>query len=401
MKRTLWLRYWRRSAAIVARLRRQGFLPRIQVWCLTGAERHTGVSLTVVFAGGATTMRYVEYVVFGQAEAVKSLGQAWIWRVSRLALRACQPDLQFIETSSRWYRWLAHDVDFFLPAWIEGTITQRRMRERMQRSLRKNLRRIDKQGYRYEITREPAELKDYYERMYRPYMRNTHGNRAVIVPYEHMIRHADIGELILVKQGEEAVAGAMILFERRQVRTWSLGVRDGDHEHVRRGATAALYYFNMLYLQELGIEACNFGGSRAFLADGALQFKRLWGFELTQSRRHGFWLQHAHSAGALAFLLNNPFIHVHNGMLCGIGFARSGDEENMRTRLELLARGLGLQELALRGVTGGATLEGTPRCARDRRNAAHAPVSRPPAYGSVSGDGETVLGLREGSCADS
>jgi hypothetical protein len=114
---------------------------------------------------------------------------------------------------------------------------------------------------------------------------------------------------------------------------WSYGVRDGDPVHTQEGALGALYYFSMEYLREKGYDMLHFGGSRAFLRDGVLQFKRKRGMQLVGLPKRGFQIR---PLGGITeskdFFIRNPFIYEDNSLLRCAVFLDGGqpcDEEDI------------------------------------------------------------------------
>jgi hypothetical protein len=146
--------------------------------------------------------------------------------------------------------------------------------------------------------------------MYRPYILKVHGNRAALMSYDAMMNAYGITELLLIKQGGNYIAGENLLYEGKSVRAWSLGVVDGETQHVKNGVIGALYYYKIGYLQGRGYRKFNAGASRPFLKDGVIRYKRKWGLSLTCPRPGGWWLRYdpAHPS-AQAFISVNPFIY--------------------------------------------------------------------------------------------
>jgi hypothetical protein len=90
---------------------------------------------------------------------------------------------------------------------------------------------------------------------------------------------------------------------------------------VQQGMLAALYIFCFEYLHEKGFKHVNMGGSRPFLRDGVLKFKRKFSQTVTNGRWEGFSLKILSLTPVVrTFLMNNPFIFFTRGLLHGAVF---------------------------------------------------------------------------------
>lgn len=294
---------------------------RLHVWLLEGRERHSGEELTILYAGHLLNKNYIAHLAYGDDHRETRLGKAWTWSVARIAKAHPAAALIFTETEEAYFNRFAGPDDFYIPCWIDGEIEFARYNELVKHSetLKSDIRKIRKQGYTYEISRDKDKFDLFYYEMYRPYILKAHGNRAALMSYEAMMSKASITELLLIRQGDEYVAGENLLYENGSVRAWSLGVRDGDYRHVKEGAIGALYYYKIEYLSGRGFARFDAGASRAFLKDGVLQYKRKWGLRLTRPRAGGFCLRkRCQLTMADTYIFNNPFIHSRNQILYGL-----------------------------------------------------------------------------------
>jgi hypothetical protein len=333
-----------RATKTLKSVRERVRLFRPTVWCIEGTERHTGCPLKIIYAGRKIHQRYFSHIAFGDGPHREALGRTWTWRVARFLRNHPDADMLITETSAAYFEKFAAREDFFIPLWVEGQIFHSRLDRHLRGSLRDDLRKVRKHGYSYEITRDPEKLRMFHHEMYEPYISMVHGDRAALMSLDALLSKAGHADLLLVRCAEDYVAGGVFLYEGGAVRTWSLGIRHGNHAHVRKGAIAALYYYKILYLKEQGYDSFNAGASRAFLRDGALQYKRKWGMTLTGPRPGGFWLRRlSQSPGVLAFLVNNPFIYARDNTLHGMAYSvDAAPTEETSRQLGKLHRGLGL-----------------------------------------------------------
>ncbi|MBK8161634.1 MAG: hypothetical protein IPK65_00330 [Gammaproteobacteria bacterium] len=321
----------------INRLRERIRRYRLHAWLLDGMESHVGPR--ILYAGHLLNLNYIAHIAHGDNCRVEKLGKVWIQSIGRLARSVPAVDIIVIETDENYYARHAGRQDFYIPCWIDGMIEFSRFNALLPHSenIKSDLRKTKKQNYHYEISKETDKFDLFYHTMYRPYILKAHGNRAALMSYDAMMKKASITKLLLIKQGDEYVAGENLLFEEGRVRAWSLGVKDGDYKHVKDGVLGALYYYKIQYLSGLGYNSYHSGACRSFLKDGVLQYKKKWGLCLTQARPGGFWLQiPARSEGAAVFLKDNPFIHLDNGKLCGTIFSDGVPIEEQITSIRKL-----------------------------------------------------------------
>jgi len=154
----------------------------------------------------------------------------------------------------------------------------------------------------------------------------------------------------------------------------------------------ALDYLRSQYLAERGYKALHMGGSRPFLLDGVLRHKRELKVRLSDHTKRIFSLNlTASSAGAKAFIANNPFIYENKGTYRGAIFI----EPDLPLSQERL------RELYDEIPYGGTGRSFAVRCPRWRRETARADFSE----GSLdsgssvqhgSGQSEPAAGTRLG-----
>ena len=178
------------------------------------------------------------------------------------------------------------------------------------------MRRVRSRRLTYEITRDPQKFDDFYYNMHVPYITKTFGKCAYLLPYKVLREEFESSDLILIKSGEQAIAGQLIWYCGDGPFLESMGIRDGDKEHVKNGASCALYHYAMEYLHEKGDPKAIVGWSRPFLHNGVLNFKRKWSQVITYSGRWGFAMRVLLPTAAVkSFLRNNPFIFKRRGLL--------------------------------------------------------------------------------------
>jgi len=262
--------------------------------------------------------------------------------------------LAVLETNQAMHQWLGDDGWFFIPAWLVGEI-QVPLPEKALRSdtVRTIHRKIRKYGFEYEVTCEEARFKEYYDNMHVPYVTKEYGPTACLQSYAEMRTRCEAAGYALVllrkkSQPDVIVAGGLVIYEPEKPRLWSFGVRDGNVELVREGVLAALYFFCFEHLAKQGFKLANMGGSRPFLRDGVLTFKKRISQSIVLGRWEGFAVRILELTPATkAFLLNNPFFFVSRGRVHGAVFTEAPLTAKMVEELEHAFFYAGMNKLLL------------------------------------------------------
>jgi hypothetical protein len=256
------------------------------------------------------------------------LGRVWLWQLSSSRwVRKRDCSLVFIQADPFLQRFLDQDDWFFIPLWISGTVKLPVSDHVLKsKSMRSDVRRIEEAGLQGRVTRDPERFDDFYHNMYVPHVTKAHGSSVYVNPYDTMRTRLEDGDLVLIRDGEQDIAGMMIVYDHDRPRLWSAGVRNGDHRHLDRGALTAVYRFSCDHLARKGFDSASMGLSRPFLKDGVLRYKRKWAQKIVGSVPDRIALKvvgDTHVTGA--FLRNNPFIFESSGELQGAVFLSEQD----------------------------------------------------------------------------
>jgi hypothetical protein len=289
---------------------------RVEVWSVEGVEQHSGQPLSLLCGLRGETKNYILQLIYGDQYRQRSLGRYWLWNLSK-AIPAADGDPAMILNWSclMYFRFVRADDWFFIPDWVYGEVALPRDAEAL-RKVNGDLRRIRSHGLTYEITRDPQKFDDFYYNMHIPYISKTFGKCAYLLPYKVLKDEFEKSDLILIKSGEQAIAGQLIWHCDDGPFLESMGIRDGDKEHLKNGASCALYHYAMEYLHQQGSPKAIVGWSRPFLHNGVLNFKRKWSQVITFSRPWGYGMRVLSPTAAVkSFLRNNPFIFNRGGLL--------------------------------------------------------------------------------------
>jgi hypothetical protein len=147
-------------------------------------------------------------------------------------------------------------------------------------SLRSDLRRIERSGYRSEIwpySRERSAL--FYDRYLVPHARLRFSDGAAVPDFDWIDRSFGAGcALVALPPGGDEPDAMVVVVERGDV-LWvaHLGTRNAAATRGT-GGVAALYAFAIRLAHQRGMRLIDLGRSRPWLRDGVTRFKWKWGF---------------------------------------------------------------------------------------------------------------------------
>ena len=311
---------------------RQSVLPHLR-WLripltLIEGQSASGAALRIAFGGSDADRHYLQGIAFEGEVKQRPLGSHMTWRCESIALQN-KCDLVLLRSSEFARRLGFARSWYFIPSWIscETRFDEEAVFVGKSPSRRRDIKQIDKNEFRYEITRDAERLSYFHERMYKPLIQKSHGGAALAMSREYMMEKVSTAdaELVEIYQRDESVAGSFILYENGIPRLFSEGVLDGDKRYFRQGVGMAIYLFSFRHLLSRGFDRANVGRSRAFLRDGALYFKRRLGISIVDSTPTGYVLRAlSDSSGVKEFLFNNPFVTMESGKLKGVEFRAQG-----------------------------------------------------------------------------
>jgi hypothetical protein len=207
----------------------------------------------------------------------------------------------------------------------------RKLREKSRETLRK----IRKRGYTFRVSRDNAELRHFYDRMFVPHIRKQYGELARVEDFESVQKQFAAGALILALKSDAPVAGALVRFAGARMEYRRMGVLDADRVHVTQGAQSALFYYMLRYAKDQGFQAVDFMVSLAYLNDGVYLAKRDWGADVVAERddddtRLYYFNREGRDRLAEIYARVLPIVEDERGLLLGVLGARDDDSADRK-----------------------------------------------------------------------
>ncbi|MBL4819965.1 MAG: hypothetical protein JKY98_03100 [Gammaproteobacteria bacterium] len=307
---------------------------KVELVELKGTCKLTGVPISIVCGVGEKTNHYLAELLYEPEYQVNSLGCTWLWNASRFTARIVPEAVVFFTEIGRQNKKLVfYGKNYFrIPLWVRGEV-RLPLNESVtkKKDYREQIRKIRKAGFDFEVTRSRAQFEDFYENMYVPQVSLSHGDSSQLTSMESLAKVFDKLELLVVKMGEQAVAGELISYEDSTPKLRAVGVRDRNPELLKKGALAACYSFALQYLEQQGFSDVNVGDSRGFINDGVLTYKRKWGQSIVEPRSIILLMKvMQNTPNARELLRNLPIICENGGALASMVFSDETELDAMR-----------------------------------------------------------------------
>jgi hypothetical protein len=308
------------------------------VWSIS-SKLHTDENIRALFIGKGDELdkNYFRSLIFDENYDENYLGKVWLWSLIYYLWRTRKNhDLIIVKTKMKICHLFKSKKRFVIPDWISCEIDlccDLEAESISKNAFRTYLKKVKKGNFGYTITKDPHYFHFFYNNMYLPYILNRHGDLGLKVSLERMKRSFENGELLLIKDGEEVIAGEIIDYKAMNgiPRATQLGVLSGDFDYVKKGALIALYYYTIEYLRKRNYEKFSVGLARPFINDGMLNHKLYWGANIGCETSKAFLLCILSYKKCLkAFLSSNPFIYKDKNNLNLATFGKGNSKQEKK-----------------------------------------------------------------------
>jgi hypothetical protein len=312
---------------------------RLVRWDVSGNERFCGHAISLTYFGHDFGFRTILQKLFAPGHTVTRTGRGWLGAPG-FPMTPTNKASDIVAIELDYAQWQARDTGagFFLPIWMRTEILVADAYQQMKKSssVKDDLRRMRKNKIVCEVSHNTAELREFYDNIYLPYILARYGDLALPDGWDVMVSTANGGELILAKSAAGELLGG-ILMGRNSKRMYAraVGQISNDRATMNTGVGSALYLASFERAKLYGYDRVGFGLTGPFLNDGLLRFKKKWGLRLLNECVQGIWLQFNNATAAVeSFLINNPFIYRDAGKIYGIVFTSDPeltDDQSLHT----------------------------------------------------------------------
>lgn len=326
----------------------------LKIYLVEGKSKVTGERISLVYYsnfGQDIFPAFLANKLFSSNPTIKKIGRKPIFLLSKQvyfdsvdAIMVC---------CDRFFHRFVHKSGFFVFPYmvdmvLDTSVSLKYLVERnhISQSAYSDIRNIKKYHYSFEITTEIEKIKMFYYSMYQPMIYNRHEDSLLYTPPFVFFKYLrEIGyKLLLVKDNKFPISGVFFHESADELFVRYAGVYDGRFDLIQKGASAAHYYYSLLYAHQRGIDQLNVGAARPFFDDGVFRYKRKWGMKVI--RADGFLnpeicgiFPSKDSQAIKKFLIESPVIGLTNdNEQAGYFFFLKTDEITKRKKEEILEK---------------------------------------------------------------
>jgi hypothetical protein len=139
-----------------------------------------------------------------------------------------------------------------------------------------DLNRIIRSDLKSIISKSSDDFNAFYSDMYLPYINQRFGNTMIAKKKRRLKKDFDSGFLMLMKDRQKFIAGAIVRVNNDTVTEATIGVIDGSAKYLKSGVSGEMDYHLHEWAASKGKKYINIGHTRPFPSDGVYFNKRKW-----------------------------------------------------------------------------------------------------------------------------
>lgn len=294
------------------------------VHLIKGKKKSSNLGFTTLAFGDVQFSHYFANLVYSDDYEIKALAKATYYDIPKI-INHTDADIILVQADGALSRFLSRLGFLILPkiCFTLNVSASERLFARVSRLRRRNISMIKKQGFTYEITREPEKLDFFYSSFYLPYIFKRHGKSARQTSFFEMKQIYRKGGLLFVKLNEKYVSGILYNLYGGIVCACCLGIYKGKRQHLEEGASQAAFYFLVEWSKLKGFKEINYGLCNPFMNDGLFAYKKSWGMKAKPCKDLIYGLRVSKlNTSVVEFLSENPLVFSESETLSGLVFRK-------------------------------------------------------------------------------
>ncbi|MEM3872855.1 MAG: hypothetical protein QXE05_09890 [Nitrososphaeria archaeon] len=293
----------------------------LPVFQLEGKIAGSNIDFSAIVAANKQLCHYFSKISYADVVYPNYFGKFCYYKLPYF-VKEMKCDVVFVESEPAFSSFLLSQ-DFFIMPYVNFSLnistSLDSIIKNMHKSKRRIIRRIERLGLTYEITRDYEKLKLFYYKMYLSRVLSSHGKAAEPISFAECKRLFQEGGLILVKLAGKTIGGAVYVSKGDELYLPISGM-SSYIDNLRNISHTAIIYFLILFGKKNGYKKIDDGFCLPFLNDGVLQYKKSFGMRITdKSNTRILGIKFCNfKESARYFILKNPFIFVYNKNFCGL-----------------------------------------------------------------------------------
>lgn len=260
----------------------QFWLPQ---YIVTGIEKESGKRICFLYIGNEKFPLFLSDLLFVESPKVDRIGTVFVWRLQRIVDGLSRDiDAVLVSCDTFYRRWLSKAGLIVFPHMVDMALDISQSFDEFYKGLsnsaKSDVRKVNREGYSYEILSDIDSLRSFYNKMYLPLIQSRFADKPMYTPpflFFRLLQMTGYRLLIVKDTNGNAVSGCFFSVKDDEVFSRYNGVFEGDVGLITVGAESALYYFLIDWAKKNGFNKVDLGYCRPFLHDGVFRYKQKWG----------------------------------------------------------------------------------------------------------------------------
>lgn len=258
------------------------FSRRFTVGVYEGVLRGEAGNGSLHYVGKGDSLAWLQHLLFETEPKTCQTRQTSLLALRVGGLPPAASGLHVVEVTPFLDRLLRPQGHIVIPDWIEHLLDLdgdwAAVCGRFRKStLKRDVPRIQRAGFRYDIVQDAASLEIFYENQYAPLMADRHGEAGVLVSRDWLRTTTPTHRLFRLWDDGHWVASALFREVGEELDWILVGMNRQQPSPNQRLVQGALYYHMIQHAHASGFRRIRLGTTRPLLTDGVWLHKRKWG----------------------------------------------------------------------------------------------------------------------------
>jgi hypothetical protein len=284
----------------------------------------------LAFSGNEQNKNYWSRIAFGGNCTDQYLDRHFYWKIPGIIKKL--GDAVDLSSEQRCVHFAALSSQkncFYVPVSVEGELVPDSINFSAH-GVKADVKRIEKGQFSYEIETDLAFLKDFCNCACSKHLKKKYQGEYKSCPFRQVTNGSQQIEGLFITRNNQRVAGILMCFKNETVSLKCCSVMPEGEALIKQGVMQAIYYFVTVYLKEKGVKHISYGGTRPFLCDGVMVWKKKWGLQLSRAGALAQKVRIMHDRpGVRSFLQHNPCIVTERSGLSGVAFIEGRDSSDV------------------------------------------------------------------------
>lgn len=288
-------------------------LLHIQFYILEGKTTRTNSDLSILVLANEHIVNYISELAYSEKVKIKTYGTTTFHNIESTVANT-KPDIVLADISGIFSEFFSK-TSIIMPhiiSTLDISAPWKTIYAKMKRIRKRNIRKIEKLPYTYEVTNEPHKLHYFYHKMYLPFISKRPpriSGFTSIVSAEEIFSN---GGLLLVKSNGKYVSGILYYIVNGTIHSALLAYKNGID------GQAALYFL-IQWAKKNKCTKIDYGTTPPFMNDGLYLYKRSWGMKINANPKRMIAIKFCNFEKAVQdFLYANPFVFTDFKVLSGL-----------------------------------------------------------------------------------